>query len=67
MIDYNKLLAELREEKAACQYAYGSMVPAFYTYALQKAIEAIEECRDCAEEAGRMAKEARQLDAARRD
>lgn len=29
MIDYDKLLEELREEKAACQYAYGEMVPAF--------------------------------------
>jgi len=55
MIDYDKLLEELREEKAACQYAYGGMVPAFYAQALHKAIEDIEECRDCAAEAKRMA------------
>ena len=55
MIDYNKLLEELREEKAACQYAYGDMFPAFYAQALRKAIEDIEKCRDCAAEAKRMA------------
>ena len=55
MIDYNKLLEELREEKAAYQYAYGDMVPAFYAQALRKAIEDIEKCRDCAAEAKRMA------------
>ena len=59
MIDYNKLLEELREEKAACQYAYGDMVPAFYAQALRKAIGDIEKCRDCAAEARRMAKEVR--------
>lgn len=59
MIDYDKLLEELREEKAACQYAYGDMVPAFYAQALRKAIEDIEKCRDCAAEARRMAKEVR--------
>ena len=41
MIDYDKLLEELCEEKAACQYAYGGMVPAFYAQALHKAIEDI--------------------------
>lgn len=55
MIDYDKLIEELREEKAACQHAYGGMVPAFYAHALRKAIKAIEECRDCAAEAKRMA------------
>ena len=59
MIDYDKLLTELREEKADCQYAYGDMVPAFYTQALRKAIKDITECRDCAAEAARMAKEVR--------
>ena len=59
MIDYEQILTELREEKAACQYAYGEMVPAFYTQALRKAIEDIKECRDCAAEAARMAKEVR--------
>ena len=58
MIDYEQILTELREEKAACQYAYGEMVPAFYTQALRKAIKDIKECRDCAAEAARMAKEA---------
>lgn len=67
MIYYGKLLAELQEEKAACQYAYGGMVPAFYAQALKKAIEAIRECMDCAAEAARMAEEVRQFDAARRD
>lgn len=60
MIDYDKLLEELREEKAACQYAYGGMVPAFYAQALRKAIKDIMECRDCAAEAERMAREVRQ-------
>ena len=55
MIDYEQIPTELREEKAACQYAYGGMVPAFYAQALHKAIEDIEECRDCAAEAKRMA------------
>lgn len=57
MIDYEQILTELREEKAACQYAYGGMVPAFYAQALRKAIVAIQECRDCAAEAERMARE----------
>lgn len=56
MIDYGKLLAELEEEKAACQCAYGGMVPAFYAQALRKAIEDIKECRDCAAEAAQMAR-----------
>lgn len=55
MLDYESILAALKDEKAACQYAYGGMVPAFYTVALQKAILAIEECRDCVAEATRMA------------
>lgn len=53
-IDYGKLLAELEREKAACQYAYGEMVPAFYAQALCEAIEDIRECRDCAAEAAQM-------------
>ena len=57
MIDYEQILTELREEKAACQYAYGGMVPAFYAQALRKAIAAIGECRDCAAEAERMERE----------
>lgn len=57
MIDYGKLLTELEEEKAACQYAYGSVVPAFYAQALRKAIEDIKECQSCAAEAQRMARE----------
>lgn len=61
MIDYDKLLEELREEKAACQYAYGEMVPAFYVQAPRKAIKDIMECRDCAAEAERMAREVRQV------
>ena len=42
-------------KRRPCQYAYGGMVPAFYAQALHKAIEDIEECRDCAAEAKRMA------------
>ena len=42
MIDYSRLLKELEEEKEACQYAYGGMVPAFYAQALRKAIEDIK-------------------------
>ena len=57
ILDYKSILTALRDEKAACQYAYGDMVPAFYTQALQKAIRDLEECRDCAEEAARMAEE----------
>lgn len=57
MIDYAKILTELEEERAACQYVYGGMIPAFYTQALHRAIEAVKECQDCAAEAGRMAKE----------
>ena len=57
MIDYEQILTELREEKAACQYAYGEMVPVFYVQALRKAIKDIMDCRDCAAEAERMARE----------
>lgn len=60
MIDYDKLLAELEEEKATCQYAYGEIVPVFYAEALHRAMAAIKECRDCAAEAERMAREVRQ-------
>lgn len=60
MIDYDKLLAELEEEKATCQYAYGEIVPVFYAEALRRAMAAIKECRDCAAEAERMAREVRQ-------
>ena len=28
MIDYAKILTELEEERAACQYVYGGMIPA---------------------------------------
>lgn len=59
MIDYDKILSELREEKAACQYAYGEMVPAFYVQALRQAIKDIKECRDCAAEAAQMAENCR--------
>ena len=59
MIEYEKLLAELEEEKAACQYAYGEMVPVFYAEALRRAIGAIRECRDCEAEATRMVREVR--------
>ena len=61
MIDYDKLLEEFREEKAACQYAYGEMVPVFYVQALRKAIKDIMDCRDCAAEVERMAREVQQV------
>ena len=57
MLDYKSILTALAQEKAACQYAYGDMVPAFYAQALQTAIRDLEECQDCAAEAARMAKE----------
>lgn len=60
MINYAKILAELEVERSACQYAYGGMVPAFYTQALHRATEAIKECQDCAAEARYMAKEVSQ-------
>lgn len=55
MPDYERMLAALKDEKAACQYAYGDMVPAFYVQALQTAIRDLEECQDCAAEVERMA------------
>ena len=55
MLDYERMLAALKDEKAACQYAYGDMVPAFYVQALQTAIRDLEECQNCAAEAERMA------------
>lgn len=55
MLDYKSILTVLAQEKAACQYAYGDMVPAFYAQALQTAICDLEECQDCAVEAERMA------------
>lgn len=58
-IEYEKLLTQLEEEMAACQYAYGEMVPVFYAEALRRAIGAIRECRDCEAEATRMAREVR--------
>lgn len=57
MVEYEKILADLENEKNACQYAYNGMVPAFYTYALCKAIEAITECQSCAAAAQQAAKE----------
>ena len=39
-------------------------IPAFYTQALHRAIEAVKECQDCAAEAGRMAKEVSRHDMA---
>ena len=42
MIDYAKILTELEEELADCQYVYGGMIPTFYTQALHRSIEAIK-------------------------
>ena len=67
MIDYAQTLTELEEEKVACQYAYGGMIPAFYIQALRKAIEAIKECQDCAAQAEQMIKEVSQYDKAGRN
>lgn len=64
VIDYAKILTELEEERATCQYVYGGMIPAFYTQALHRAIEAVKECQDCAAEAGCMAKEVSRHDMA---
>lgn len=60
MIDYEKLINELEEEKMSCQYSYGGMVPAFYSEALRKGIRGIKKCRDCAVEAARTRREERQ-------
>ena len=57
MLDYKSILTALEHEMAACQYAYGDMVPVFYVQALRTAIRDLEECQDCAAEAARMAKE----------
>ena len=64
MIDYAKILTELEEERAACQYVYGGKIPAFYTQALHRAKEAVNESQNCAAEAGRMAKEVSRHDMA---
>lgn len=52
----------LRKKKRPA-YAYRGMVPAFYSQALRKAIEDIKECKDCAAETERMAKEVKQHEA----
>lgn len=57
MLNYENIITALEEEKAACQYAYGGMVPAFYAQALRAAILDIKECQNCAGEAERMADE----------
>ena len=61
VIDYEQVLTELREEKAACQYAYGERVPVCYVQALSKAINDLLECRDCAAEDERMEREDQQV------
>ena len=57
MVEYEKILADLENEKNACQYAYNGMVPAFYAHALWKAIEAIQECQKCEAAAQQAARE----------
>ena len=64
MNDYPKIRTEVEEVRAAWQIVYGGMIPAFYTQALHRAIEAVKECQDCAAEAGRMAKEVSRHDMA---
>lgn len=55
MIDYEKILHELEEERRSAQYAFGDMVPAFYTLSLRRAIEAVKQCQIDAQDAEQMA------------
>ena len=61
MINYENILAALKEEKNECHYAYGEMAPAFYTQALIQAIETIRECQRCEAEARQMAENIRHM------
>ena len=57
MLDYKSILTALEHEKAACQYAYGDMVPVFYVQAPGTGIRALEESQDCGAEGAGMEKE----------
>lgn len=47
MVDYQGIVIKLEEERKECNYRYSGMVPAYYTYAIGRAIEALRECEDC--------------------
>lgn len=58
MIDYQAIIAQLREERrAAGAYRYGGMVPAYYCTALRAAIAALKECEACRDAADQAAEE----------
>jgi hypothetical protein len=58
MIDYQAIIAQLREEhRAVGAYRYGGMVPAYYCTALRAAIEALKECEACRNAADQAAEE----------
>ena len=58
MIDYQAIIARLREEhRAVGAYRYGGMVPAYYCTALRAAIEALKECEACRNAADQAAEE----------
>lgn len=61
LLDYDGILLKLNEEKAACQYAYGGMIPVYYSEALRKAIADIKDCQECEAEATRAAVQLRRL------
>lgn len=58
-LDYSELVSKLNNERAACQYAYGEMIPAYYSQALIRAIENIKECEKREAEATKAARELR--------
>lgn len=49
MIDYDKIITELGEEIAACDYRYCGMIPAYYQQELREAITALIKCRESLE------------------
>ena len=58
MIDYQAIIAQLREEhRAVGANRYGGMVPAYYCTALRAAIEALKECEACRNAADQAAEE----------
>jgi hypothetical protein len=46
MIDYNKIISELIDEKHSCNYRYGGMVPAYYQEQIREVIALLLACQD---------------------
>ena len=46
MIDYNRIIMELNEEKENCNTRYGGQVPAYYQQEIRTAICALLKCQD---------------------